>query len=85
MKEIVAYGAQEAFPRPAAFNPHNSTEWSCEAPGITKREWMVGMALQGILSNSESPDRTLVAEMAVSFADAALIRLMLPQIGTAED
>ena len=67
----------------SAFPTKGGTVWPVEsvgafsaAPGLTKRELLAGMALQGILANdgvSERPD--LAALEAVRHADALLREL----------
>jgi hypothetical protein len=44
-------------------------------PGLTKREWLAGLILQGILSNSQvkfDPGPAVIAEKAVQQADELL-------------
>jgi len=47
------------------------------APGMTKREHIAAMAMQGLLSNSTTPDTTSVyiARSAVLYADALIKKL----------
>lgn len=54
--------------------------------GLTKREWLAGMALQGLLSEDSSVSYQLTAENAIGFADALLAALgedrsLLPREG----
>lgn len=67
---------------PAFPNVGNST-WGMEpCYGLTKREWFAGVALQGLLSNPNTPDqmiglgwkgsKDMAAEYAFAHADAML-------------
>jgi hypothetical protein len=81
-------GNESAYPHPDA---------SCLHPGLTKREYFAGLAMQGLLSNPGGPvqancsngwqsttncSRADVAGEAVAYADALLAALS-PQAGSA--
>lgn len=61
-------GSEPAFP----VNDLNACKW----PGLTKRQWLAGMALQGLCANpaedvkNQTYDK--VAEMALKHADALI-------------
>lgn len=52
-------------------------------PGLSKREWLAGMALQGILSNPQLDIATtkmeIIARDAGALADTLLLELSKPQ------
>lgn len=51
-------------------------------PGLTKREWLAGLAMQGILARGQGPHVSHdIASDAVSQADAMLEWLAAPQRG----
>ena len=58
-------GAQQAYPFEHAAN---------NAPGLTKREYFAGLAMQGLCANSKSPRNQpkYLAELAVGQADELL-------------
>lgn len=43
-------------------------------PGMTYREWLVGMAIQGLLSQGAA-NHDWTAEHAINYADAVIARL----------
>lgn len=64
-----------------AFPPNAGWEHS-EAKGLTKREYLAAMAMQGIISSMHSPetragegDPVMVAKDSVNYADALLKQL----------
>lgn len=73
---MTPHGNDPAFPDP---NVRAVTDYK----GLTKREWLAGMAMQGLLSNSYMTeegekrgfDRAAVSEWAVKHADALLAAL----------
>jgi hypothetical protein len=72
-------GNSPAYARPASVDPTNGTlsdgdDVAPEQTGLTKRELIAAMALQGILSHPDS-DYSRSAEMAVKRADALLAEL----------
>lgn len=46
-------------------------------PGMTYRQWLVGMALQGLLANSNPHEwrHDLTSSTAIDFVDALLVQL----------
>lgn len=65
-----------AFP-----NSDKSTRWDGSLPegalsgGLTKREFLSGMAMQGLIMRDKIVDTDVAARKAVSFADALLNEL----------
>ena len=63
-------------PDPIADSEGNILSYPDTVPGLTKREWFAGMALQGILTRTGSPLSRMpsneVAETCFEFADAML-------------
>ena len=51
---------QQAFPQ----DPH------AQVPGMTYRQWLVGMAMQGLLAGREWNGEETLASIAVEIADA---------------
>ena len=64
----MAHPASAAFPR-----PNDKTDY-VDHPGLTKREYFAGLALQGVLSRESCPAGR-AAGLAVSAADELLKRL----------
>jgi hypothetical protein len=69
-------GAEAANPE-IHFRPNNGASEECpfEAttyPGLTKREYFAGLAIQGLLSNGDRRSFETVAEVAVFCADMLL-------------
>lgn len=52
-------------------------------PGLTKREWIAGTVLSGILAAHPSsyPDRRGAAQLARQYADALIAELKKPEAG----
>jgi hypothetical protein len=75
----VSIGNNHAFPRPASdfLDEHGDRLKHFEAErGMTYRQWLVGMALQGLLSNAGNQlDFELAAEEAIGHADSVLAQL----------
>lgn len=68
-------GGQQAFPVPASHpDPADPDNCFSSTPGLTKREWLAGLALQGLLVQSDEPDESIV-ERAVRCADFLLKEL----------
>lgn len=53
------------------------TKYMSYNPGLTKREWFTGMAMQGLAANPEGwPVKSdIIAKYAVEFADALIAEL----------
>ena len=65
---------QSAFPvRTEVFDSNDRKVGDFTAPGLSKREWFAGLALQGLLANSSEPFRQI--EDAVYYADALIKEL----------
>jgi hypothetical protein len=67
----IALGNEPAFPTSPVTNANGEVNWG--ANGLTKREQLAAMAMQGILSNSvyEPPRQKKLAAMAADAVDAA--------------
>jgi len=78
-------GASQAYPVPAAFNPLQAGDFSCQEVGLTKREAFAMAAMQGLLaSGAKTKGHALILddlpsmmapEFCVLWADAMLAEL----------
>ena len=72
-----------AFPIPNFARPDGYVDYGFS--GLTKREYVAAMAMQGALANPKAvnaDDAALVAAVAVECADALLAELAKPREGT---
>lgn len=58
-----------AFSRPSSKTPKG--DYICGSPGMTYRQWLIGMALQGLLASGRGCPNDF-AEDAIRCADAVL-------------
>jgi hypothetical protein len=57
-----------AFPLHSEVRPSLDTDWC----GMTLRDWLAGMALQGLLASTKTNDALVIAKDAYIIADAML-------------
>lgn len=69
MKSLVGYAGEPAFAVPG-------TPDSYQQVGLTKREYLAALALQGYLAGDPNVDYEEAAKFAVEHADALLARLL---------
>ena len=74
MENNKTFGNSPAFSKPAFYHPDGAIDLPNN--GLTKREYFAAMALQGLLTDNESPNsREEFAGYAVKFADALIEEL----------
>jgi hypothetical protein len=63
--------------KPAFARPLSSSSYAApEQDGLTYRQWLIGMALQGILAHPTTPgDTPLIALASIEAADAVIAAL----------
>jgi hypothetical protein len=68
---------QPAFASPGTYNPNNGNHNGDQQLGLTKREYFAGLAMQGMLSNSNFTNSTndLIAIWSIQIADSLLEQL----------
>lgn len=67
-----------AFPRPLGSSPTEKAYRSTEQKGMTYRQWLAGMALQGVVSSGINTCEELVradVDVAIRYADALIAEL----------